>query len=171
MIQGMNSLENIVLQIGAVSIGGEEWQKGFFPEDLPEDWQLNYYANEYSVVMLEQSQLESVEDWPEDLTGIIEVDNTDAFSQCCWVDEGSVQGNSPWEKLDFPGNNVKVWRASFDSFEVMRIEHAPVSDLRVMRGVIQQIMAAAEKDRVCLLLPASPAELGQIKTLVELLGG
>jgi len=31
------------------------WRGGFYPEDLPEDWELGYYSNEFRAVMVPQS--------------------------------------------------------------------------------------------------------------------
>ena len=40
------------LRIGAYGWKHEPWCDGFYPDDLPEDWQLTYYANEFSTVLL-----------------------------------------------------------------------------------------------------------------------
>ncbi len=40
------------LHIGSFGWQYKSWQESFYPEDLPEDWQFAYYANEYSVLMI-----------------------------------------------------------------------------------------------------------------------
>ncbi|VAW99287.1 hypothetical protein MNBD_GAMMA22-1486 [hydrothermal vent metagenome] len=40
------------LLIGAYGWQHKAWNEAFYPEDLPEEWQFAYYANEYSVVMI-----------------------------------------------------------------------------------------------------------------------
>jgi len=40
------------LRIGAVGWQHAGWHQGFYPDDLPEDWQLSYYANEFSTVLV-----------------------------------------------------------------------------------------------------------------------
>jgi len=58
------------LQIGTYGWQYEAWRDVFYPEDLPEDWMLDYYGNAYRVVMVsEQSWL----DWnEEDIKDVIE---------------------------------------------------------------------------------------------------
>ncbi len=38
--------------IGTYGWQHAQWQGGFYPEDLPADWQLAYYSNEFPVVLL-----------------------------------------------------------------------------------------------------------------------
>ncbi|WP_019626924.1 hypothetical protein [Thioalkalivibrio sp. ALJT] len=40
------------LQAAGVAAPGEDWWEGFFPEDLPQDWQLEYYTHHYSRLLL-----------------------------------------------------------------------------------------------------------------------
>lgn len=42
--------------VGAAQWQVEQWQGSFYPDDLPTDWQLPYYANEFSTVLLEYQQ-------------------------------------------------------------------------------------------------------------------
>ena len=56
------------------------WQGHFYPDDLPPDWQLAYYANEFSMVVIreqEWEQLENIatlrEDCAEDFRFVVEL--------------------------------------------------------------------------------------------------
>jgi hypothetical protein len=40
------------LRFGTVGWRHEAWVQGYYPEGLPEDWQLGYYANELAAVLL-----------------------------------------------------------------------------------------------------------------------
>lgn len=46
------------------------WLAQFYPDDLPDDWQLGYYSNEFQIVLLPaaywQSIAAEIEDWLED---------------------------------------------------------------------------------------------------------
>ncbi len=48
----------------------ESWKKDFYPEDLPAEWQLGYYGNEFPVVMLPADYWdftdETIRDWLDD---------------------------------------------------------------------------------------------------------
>ena len=39
--------------VGAVDWRVERWRSEYYPEDLPSDWQLAYYANDFSTVLLD----------------------------------------------------------------------------------------------------------------------
>jgi len=40
------------LQIGARGWRHAHWQDSYYPDDLPEEWQLTFYANDFSVVLV-----------------------------------------------------------------------------------------------------------------------
>lgn len=44
------------LQIGTVGWQHREWQGGFYPEDMPEEWQLDYYSNAFKVVLVPEEE-------------------------------------------------------------------------------------------------------------------
>lgn len=39
-------------EIGAWGWGHSEWQDNFYPDDLPTDWRLTYYSNEFPLVLV-----------------------------------------------------------------------------------------------------------------------
>lgn len=43
------------INLGAFGWQHAHWLNGFYPEDLPEDWQLMYYSNEFSTVLVPAS--------------------------------------------------------------------------------------------------------------------
>lgn len=55
------------LRVGALDWQHEHWQSVFYPDDLPQDWRLGFYANEFSTVLVPQSRwlaaLDEIEDW------------------------------------------------------------------------------------------------------------
>jgi len=58
-----------------------EWQTQFYPDDLPNDWQLGYYSNEFPVVLLPATYWQSSAD---DLPGWLE-DSSDNLYIICEV--------------------------------------------------------------------------------------
>ena len=62
------SVESYRVAIGACGWKHSAWQVDFYPDDLPEDWHLGYYANEFPVVYVPAS------DWIEeqDLSGWVD---------------------------------------------------------------------------------------------------
>jgi hypothetical protein len=62
----MTILESHRILIGACGWLHDNWQDTFYPEDLPQDWYLGYYANEFPVVQVgvnEWQQGGDVEEW------------------------------------------------------------------------------------------------------------
>ena len=60
--------------IGACSWQHAQWQDEFYPEDMPDDWRLAYYANEFLTVMVPQDQWsaagsEEYRSWMEECAG------------------------------------------------------------------------------------------------------
>jgi len=59
------------LRVGACDWEHSQWQGSFYPEDLPSEWRLSYYANEFSAVLVPEAkwQAEDVdfEQWAEDV--------------------------------------------------------------------------------------------------------
>lgn len=55
------------LRFGAVDWRHPRWDTDYYPDDLPADWQLGYYANELAAVLLEPQQWLSA--GPEQLAG------------------------------------------------------------------------------------------------------
>ena len=72
----MTILESHRILIGACGWLHDNWQENFYPEDLPQDWYIGYYGNEFSVVLVSDKEWQqggSVEEWLE------ETDDTPAF--------------------------------------------------------------------------------------------
>lgn len=62
----MTILESHRILIGACGWLHDNWQQSFYPEDLPQDWYLGYYGNEYPVVMISEKEWQQggeVEEW------------------------------------------------------------------------------------------------------------
>jgi len=63
------------LQIGTYGWQYDSWVGGFYPEDIPEDWQLDYYSNAYRVLLVpEQAWLKWAEDEFEEILDAVEGD-------------------------------------------------------------------------------------------------
>jgi hypothetical protein len=65
----MTILESHRILIGTCGWLHDNWQESFYPEDLPSDWYLGYYGNEFPVVLVgekEWQQAGSAEEWLEE---------------------------------------------------------------------------------------------------------
>jgi len=65
------------LLIGARGYQHADWMTSFYPEDLPEDWRLAYYANEFNLLVIGWAQLENtltfIEDVADDFRFVVEL--------------------------------------------------------------------------------------------------
>jgi len=63
-------LEEHTILIGANGWLHDEWSEQFYPDDLPDEWRLGYYGNEFSVVLVPASYWEqgadTVTEWLEE---------------------------------------------------------------------------------------------------------
>jgi hypothetical protein len=60
------------LRVGAYGWRHDHWQPDFYDDELPEDWRLTFYANEFSTVLVPASYLDKSRDikqWCEDVNG------------------------------------------------------------------------------------------------------
>jgi len=59
------------IRVGACGWDQTHWQGSFFPDDLPDDWRLSYYANEFSTVLVPEYEWKAAdvdfEQWAEDV--------------------------------------------------------------------------------------------------------
>lgn len=58
------------LMLAAVGLEGPGWDNDYYPEDLPEDWRLGYYANEFPGILIPAgvwSDAPDVGQWLEDV--------------------------------------------------------------------------------------------------------
>jgi len=74
------------LEIGALGIQHEGWLESYYPEDLPEDWRLDYYSHHFNVALLPVDEWLSVTEddlaqWTEDVKDefqfLLAIDNKD----------------------------------------------------------------------------------------------
>ena len=95
--------------IGAAGWQHKEWgSEVFYPEDLPEDWYLSFYANEFPVVLL------PFECWQDEIVGQQTLDEIseqarDGFRclfECSWKQDNSEQLLLQIKKLDQVSEHV-----------------------------------------------------------------
>lgn len=59
------------LRVGAVGWDHAHWQDNYYPDDLPAEWRLGFYANEFPTVLVPQQQWQEhwqqLADWAEDV--------------------------------------------------------------------------------------------------------
>lgn len=61
-----------VVKVGAVGWLHKQWDQNYYPEDIPREWKLDYYANELSCVLLLpefwlNAAVDDIEEWTESL--------------------------------------------------------------------------------------------------------
>jgi hypothetical protein len=79
--------EHVVL-IGAYGWQHKDWLGEFYPDDLPDEWQLGYYGNEYQVVLVPASYWSQGPDVFEEW---LQESNESLKMICEWPAQGSTQ--------------------------------------------------------------------------------
>lgn len=78
------------LRVGALGWDHAGWQNTFYPDDLPADWHLGFYANEFNAVLVPEPQwranLHELEGWQSEVP-----DNFRFYLQMARLDEVEVE--------------------------------------------------------------------------------
>jgi len=117
------------IRVGACDWQHPQWQNCFYPDDLPQDWRLSYYANEFSTVLVPQSQWQAswqaegadFEQWAEDvpegfrfyfLTADLDVDDSPIKKQLGEAFAGFVpaHGNAEVALINYAEKNLRGWK-------------------------------------------------------------
>jgi hypothetical protein len=159
------------------------WRDGYFPGDLPPDWELAYYSNEADCLCLRAMQWSALNDaqcgaWLEDLPPYFRfyLELPAAGAQGALPDPGGHLGAVLVEQfIELPGNPRQLQRDQ-DGYwvdtqgvpRVARWDHAR-GRLRALGERMQRLPATVE----ALILEGDdldPGDLGEVRTLAELLG-
>jgi len=114
------------IRVGACDWDHPQWQGSFYPGDLPEDWRLSYYANEFSTVLVPEARWRAVgvemEEWSDEVPeGFqfyfinIEKDTDEALIKKCLGDKfaGFVNPEEtlPVALINFEDKSLREWKS------------------------------------------------------------
>lgn len=186
------------VRFGTLDWRHAEWRESYYPEDLPEDWQLGYYANEVGAVLLEP------EGWlagpPEDLAAWAEEVHEDfrfyllldparevadqraraavlgdRLGGLLWPGEAAlpgVLGSLAADRAAGLPAGVSAW-GDEAGIRLATIDVAGL-DLRARRGVLERLAPAlAGGGEVALILvgqAVQPTQARELQTVAELMG-
>lgn len=189
-------------QSPGVCLGSYGWQHAhwdgvFYPDDLPEDWQLAYYSNEFSAVLVPRSYWETgtgfdVESWQEDVSDdfrfYIEwpfnhAEGEDAslcLEQCQGLGRlfGGIVVNQDFELItDLPvyytgyqrGSLLQqVWTAEHHTQSGVAFLKLTGADLRTQRKWLEQFAESTGSLR-CILLSDAAIEIDSLRNMKTLI--
>lgn len=168
------------------------WDSAFYPDDMPDDWRLSYFANNYAGVLVPREDCEkldvaTVEAWLDELEGdfdfYLEVDVSAALKaafadRLAGVLSANVENcrtfaeNSDISLQNSPNSVVYI---SSDGAQLFCLYH-PAADLTLaeLRQDIEGMLAASQTATRCVLCwdtaEPKPEELESAKVIAELLG-
>jgi len=169
------------------------WQEGFYPEDMPEDWRLAYFANSFPLVLLSASELpglnkDTVEEWVDELEDdfafYLEADVSSDVIHAFGDRLGGVLGASATENVrtfseygdislqNASGSKIFVSNDGEECFCLYR----PSMELTMveLRVDIEGILAVSKTAKRCILCWDTEAPLVEVldnaKVIAELLG-
>lgn len=172
------------LLLGLAGWPHPEWQGGYFPDDLPADWQFAYYSNDADCLLLGAQQwrtldAEILEDWledaPEHFRFYLQV-AADGVDEAALRPFGGHVGGLLVEDFLHLDSGLPQFRQSEGGYwldargraRLFRWRSLP-ADLRAQREVLQQLPATLD----ALVIgdeAADPRSLADTRTLAELLG-
>ena len=156
----------------------------YFPEDLPEDWQLAYYSNDADALVLSADELHAIdtsdlEEWCDDLPDYfrfyLKVDAVADVSAGHLEVLGGHLGAFLLPESAANSENERSWAGMGNGFwgvsgqpRMVFLEYEQ-TDLRSMRELLQKL----PKELEALILNreiSDPRSLAELKTLTQLLG-
>jgi hypothetical protein len=143
--------------VGACGWDHTGWLGRFYPEDLPEDWRLSYYANEFSGVLLPEPEWRGL-------------DAVGCRAMCDEVAEGFRFYLEVPERADEAIDSMPLRQGFGDHWggcsggSVLVLDAAEPWDLRQLRGRIEGLLAGASADAVpALFLRGSPPDVERMR--------
>jgi hypothetical protein len=181
------SAENRLL-LGTVGWRRQDWDHGYYPDDLPPDWHLAYLANDADCVFLPESawRLAAAPDWlaeldeaPPDFVFLLRLGQpADAVARAA-LERFAGQRvvllvDRPEPQLDtfeqWPASGTDAWAAAGGSARLLRWS-IDTFDLRRLRERAATAIAAGPLIGVVIDGPgADPGRLPELRLLFELLG-
>ncbi|MDH5544086.1 MAG: hypothetical protein OEZ43_00750 [Gammaproteobacteria bacterium] len=181
------------MRLKAINIASNDWDNPhllthYYPEDLPEDWRLDYYANEFSAVWVPEEKWRGVpkavsESWLEAVdgkTGFLfegaspadQVSLTETFGELCigFVTLPVNNGKSV-QKVDVssPPDCLQ------DQLKVLRVKLAAGNDgLRALRRDLEQVFPVTQLKMPLVVVLETELEFSEaassVQILLELMG-
>lgn len=168
------------IEVAARGWLGSEWDS-YYPDDLPADWRLDYYANEYFAVLVPYAQwrdasddelLEWLEQVSDDFRFFWEVERDDAVAR----DRLQKLRDSSGEFADHWGGTVDTEmdrsqpQPPFKSGQLVLLRLQHVVELRPLRELMEQAMTS-EAGRLLVVVEAGAmGSLQAARDLAQLLG-
>jgi hypothetical protein len=168
------------IEIAARGWQGREWD-GYYPDDLPEDWRLDYYANEFFAVLVpyndwstagDDELLEWMEQVSDDFVFYWELDTAEHGSRerlqallgkvdfaAHWGGVVGLSGVSPFSQLPFAEGSVALLCLT-DNFE-----------LRPLRQAMEEAMSEPANKLLVVVEATAAQSLHSARDLAQLLGG
>ncbi len=151
-------MDNYIVYLGAVGWRQEAWRGGFYPEDLPEDWQLSFYNTQFRCVYLPAEYWRNASD--EEVANWLQ-DTREGFRFVLGTADG-VAEDAARQAGRFGERGVLE-----DGADILWLEGEP--DLRDLAQRMQK--AAQGGSPLYVISRASTlARLGKIRELMEVLG-
>ena len=163
----------IVIDIAAYGWEGESWQ-GFYPADLPEDWRLDFYSNEFRSVVVPLDMWQGITaDVAEEWLDAVHAEFRFYFD----VTDGQIPTPEQSAAIELLGIQWGGWVCR----NCLRIDDATPSIWyegetapRQMREVIEQLHAALGRDQRGVMVVGTINEPWQVasdmRQLLELMG-
>ena len=181
------------LTVGAYGWRHHHWQTNFYDQDLPEEWQLAFYANEFSSVLIPSSYLDAsrnIAQWCDDVNdqfrfyiewpqheqdGLFDEVMTmgDKLGGILLNLDAHLEVSCPvydWHEND---GNTAIWEVSSPQKTDLAVLELGQSDLRLQRQWLESFVEDSEASAKALLvsdIDLDIKKLRDLKTLVELKG-
>ena len=159
-------MRKMVIEVAAYGWQGGQWD-AFYPEDIPAEWRLDFYGNEFFAVVApweawRREDDEELLEWQGQVS-----DDFRFYWELPQSDEGAAA-----ERLQSLRENDEFaahWGGRLDKVSQLRIE-APL-ELRALRQAVEGAIGPAEESLLVVVEPAAADCLRSARDIALLLGG
>lgn len=153
------------IAVAAYGWQGAAWA-GFYPDDIPDDWRLDFYANEFFAVVVPFEAWQRADDetllvWQEQVS--------DDFRFYWELPQGEASGAARLQRLREDDGFIAHWGGTLE--EVSQLHISEPMELRPMRKSIEDARQAAKCTLLVIIAPAAAASLRPARDIAQLLGG
>lgn len=168
------------------------WQHNFYPDDLPQDWQLAYYANEFSMVVIREQEWMQIEDitalqqegaedfrflveWPE----LAATENLSVLvdrigqlgSQCAGVIISAQQASQFGRWHSLLADTIPCYFEGTLKNETSRLIKLPSgTSLKELRTLLESALRLPDSPPVWLIVDGEPPDIELLRNAETLLG-
>lgn len=162
------------IELVPTKVFSERWSSSYFPDDMPPEWRLDYYFNEFRSVYFSQQQFDALDE--ESLESLFEAlgAGVQIIADAGWDDSRFTASHrlcrlsdvaAPWVTAKATDG---AWLCGNQRIEQLLLSEQ--TSPRDMRSLAEQFVQRCSSDEGVWLVDSGFAKFDELRTLLELMG-